>query len=117
MISMFSGPCEASREKADAGDQEPGLGAGDGRFKVLGEAAVASEPGEGAFDDPAFGFGLERADVLGSGDDFDRPFAELGDCVTELGSAVDAVSEDVLELGEGLSQRSQQRDLSSGTAP
>lgn len=48
------------------GDQEPGLGAGDGSLEVLGETAVASEPGKGAFDNPAFGLGLECADLLGA---------------------------------------------------
>ena len=76
MISMFSGPCEASGEQANAGDHEPGLGAGDGFLEVLGEASVASEPGEGAFDDPAFGFRLEDTDPLGTSDDLDGPFAE-----------------------------------------
>ena len=46
MISVFSGACEAAREKADAGEQDPGLGIGDARLEVFGEAAVASEPGE-----------------------------------------------------------------------
>ena len=53
MIAAFSGPREAAGEKTYAGDQEPSLGADDGLLEVLGKAAVASEPGEGAFDDPA----------------------------------------------------------------
>src|SRR5215210_6557506 len=99
MISVFSGHCETAREKADAGDQEPGLGAGDGRLEVFGEAAVASEPGEGAFDHPAFGLGFERADSFGPGDDLDRPSAKFGDRVAKLVAAVDAVGEDVPQLG------------------
>ena len=109
MIAAFPGSREASGEKTDAGNQEPGLGANDALLEVLGKAAVASEPGEGAFDDPAFGFRLERADLLGSSDDLDRPFAELGDSAAELGSAVDPVGEDVLQLGEALPQRAEQR--------
>src|SRR3990172_1634719 len=104
MISVISGPCETSGEKANAGDEEPSLGAGDGGFEILGEAAVASEPGEGAFDDPAFGLGLERADLLGTGDNLDRPFAEFGNRVAELGAAVDAVGQKVAHPWEGMPQ-------------
>ena len=109
MISMFSGSCETAREKADAGDQEPRLGAGDGFLEVLGEAAVASEPSKGAFDDPAFGFGLECADPLGPGDNLDCPPAKFGDRVAQLVAAVDAIGEDVAQLREGCSQRGEQR--------
>jgi len=35
------------------GDEDPGDGAFDGRFDVLGEPAAAAEPGEGAFDYPS----------------------------------------------------------------
>ncbi len=35
------------------GDEDPGLGGGDGFFPVLGQPAAASEPGESAFDNPA----------------------------------------------------------------
>src|SRR2546430_5244975 len=79
MISVFSGSCEAAGQEADAGDQAPGMGAGDGRLEVFGETAIASKPGEGAFDHPAFWFRLECADVLGSGDDLDCPAAECSE--------------------------------------
>ncbi len=35
----------------DAGDHDPGLGAGDGGFEVLGQASVAVEPGQRALDE------------------------------------------------------------------
>src|SRR5207248_3488850 len=98
MIRMFSGPCETAGEQADAGDEEPGLGARGGGLEVLGEAAVAPDPSEGAFDDPAFGLGLEGPNLLGTSDDLDRPPAELGDRVAKLVATVDAVGEDVLQL-------------------
>src|SRR3979411_2376122 len=109
MISVFSGSCETAREPADVGDQEPSLGAGGGSLEVLGEAAVASEPGEGALDHPALWLWLECPDLLGSGDDLDRPPAKLSDCVAEFVAAVDAVGEDMPQLWEGCSQRSKQR--------
>src|SRR5712675_391488 len=104
MISIFSGPCEPAREEAYAGDHEPRLGAGDGGLEVLGQASVASEPGESAFDHPAFGFGLECPDPFGSGDDLDRPAPERSHSVAKLVAAVDAVGEDMLQRRKGLSQ-------------
>src|SRR5437899_10022876 len=80
VMPMISGPCETARKHADAGDRDPGLGAGDGRLEVFGEAAVASEPGEGSFDYPSFWLRLEGSDTLASRDDLDRPFSQVGDC-------------------------------------
>ncbi len=50
---MIFKACEAADEETDAGGHDPGFGAGGGRLEVLGEAAVAPEPGEGALDHPA----------------------------------------------------------------
>src|SRR5258705_4325858 len=105
MICAFSGSGETAGKQPNAGDQEPGFGAGNAGLEVLGETAVAAEPGEGAFDDPAFGLGFEGADLLGTSDDLDRPPAELGDRVAKLVATVDAVGEDMLQLGKAASQR------------
>jgi hypothetical protein len=43
---MISNSCEASGEELNAGDHDPGLGAGDGCLEVLCETAVAAEPSE-----------------------------------------------------------------------
>ena len=40
-------------------------------FPVLGEPAAAVEPGDGALDDPAFGFDDEALGVIGAFDDLD----------------------------------------------
>src|SRR5215211_5631196 len=95
LISTFSASGETAHEEADAGDHDPGFGAGDGGLEVFCQAAVASKPGEAALNDPAFWLGSERANGLRSGDDFDRPFAQTGECIEELVAAVDAVGEDV----------------------
>src|SRR4051812_39221812 len=100
MIFMISSSCESAGEEPDAGDHDPGLGAVDGCFEVLSEAAVASEPGEGALDHPASRLGLESADALGAGDDLDGPLAAFRDCVEEFVAAIDAVGEDVAQLRE-----------------
>src|SRR6202051_3880248 len=109
MITVFSGPCEAAGKQADAGDEEPSLGAGDGSLEVLGETALTPEPSEGAFDDPAFALRLEGTNLLGSSDDFNHPSAERGDRIAQLVAAVDAVGKDVLQLREALPQSGEQR--------
>jgi Transposase domain (DUF772) len=79
--------CEAADKKIDVGDQEPSFGAGDSAFEVFGETTVASEPGEGALDHPAFGLGFESAGLLRMPDDFDSPAAKFGDRVRPLATA------------------------------
>jgi hypothetical protein len=74
-VSIFSGSGEASREESNASDHDPGFRAFDGGLKVFCQAAVAPEPGEGSFDHPAFGLGLECADGLRAVDDLNRPLA------------------------------------------
>src|SRR5262249_39051739 len=108
MIAMISSPCEAAREQADACHHDPRLGAGDARLEVLGEATVASEPGEGAFDHPSSRLSLEGSEGLGSSDNLDRPATQVGDCIQQLWSAIDAIDEDMAQLGEHSSDGSQQ---------
>src|SRR5437899_12541612 len=109
MVSIISSPCESTGEQLDAGNDDPGLGAGDGRLEVLGEATVASEPCKGALDHPASRLGFERSNGLRSGDDFNRPLAEFGECVEQLRSAIDTVGEDILPSWNHSSDGSQQR--------
>src|SRR5260370_40977299 len=93
MVAMFSGSCETAGKEGDVGDQDPGFGTGDGCLEVLGEPAVASEPGEGAFDHPTFRLRLESSDLLGSGNDLDRPPAEFGDPGAPLIPAIDTLGQ------------------------
>ena len=73
MIWVFSRPCESAREELDAGAEEPGFGAGNGRREVLGQAAIAVEPGQGALDDPAARQQLGALCGVGSLDDLEGP--------------------------------------------
>ena len=100
MILGISGSCEAAGKQLDAGNHEPCFGTGNGCLEVLGEAPVASEPGEGALNHPASRLWLEGSDTLGSGDNLDGPFAEVGDRIEQLRSPVDAIGKDVPQLGE-----------------
>ncbi len=94
---MFSGPSETAREDADAGDQDPSLGAGDGRLEVLGEAAVASEPGEGAFDHPSLGLGFQRAVYLRLGSQNSRAAKISATPISSVSSAIT-----LMRLGAGM---------------
>ena len=55
MGDLISISCEPRRHEPDAGNEEPGCGAGDTGFEILCEPAVSPEPGQGPFNDPAFG--------------------------------------------------------------
>jgi hypothetical protein len=87
------------------GQEEPSLGAGDGSLEVLGEAAIAVEPGEGPFDDPAARQEFEAGRVLRSLDDLNRPLAELGKCSLKLWAGISAVSEEVAQPREQRADR------------
>ena len=104
-MSTFSGSGETLAEKANAGDEEPGLCAGDRSLEVFGKAAIAPDPGKGTFDDPAFALRFEGSDPLGSGDNLDLPPAEFGSGLAQLTAAVDPIGEDVAQLWECGSQR------------
>jgi hypothetical protein len=47
---MFSCSCQPAGQELNPGEEDLFLGAGDGRFKALGQAPVGVEPGQGAFD-------------------------------------------------------------------
>src|SRR6266436_4243864 len=110
MLAIPSTPCEAAGEELDAGDHDPSGCAGDGRLKILGEASVPIEPSERAFDDPTSRLRFERPYALGPGNDLDGPLAQIGECVEQLLPAIDAVGEDMPQLGEHLPDPPQQWD-------
>src|SRR5438093_6780082 len=99
-MPIFSGPCEPPREHANAGKEDPCLGAGDCRLEVFSETAAAVKPSKRSLNDPAFRLGLEGAETLGSCDNLYGPVAELGDRVKQLPAAINTVSEDVTQLGK-----------------
>src|ERR1043166_135447 len=107
-----SSPGETARQDADAGDHDPGLGAGDCLLEVLGKTTVSPEPREGPLDYPPPRLGLKRAHALAARDNLDRPFADVRDCVEQLGAAVDAVGEEVTQPAEPPTDSLQQRHRS-----
>lgn len=69
--------CDAPCHELDRGEEEPGSCAFDGSLEVLGQSAVAAEPGEGSFDHPAARKHLEALCGIGALDDLDSPPADF----------------------------------------
>ncbi len=111
LIGMVElGAYDTSYDKLDGGDIDPGLGALDGGFEVFGQAAVAVEPGEGTFDDPAAREDFETHRIGHAADDFSAPSAEFGECFEELIARIGTVGEEVTQQGE----RSWMASITSG---
>ena len=101
MIWVYSCSCQSSHEKLDTGEEEPGFGACDSGFEVFGQASIAIEPSQRAFDHPAARHDFEALCGVGSLDDFERPAAEALERLGQLGPGVSAVGEDMAQPGAG----------------
>ncbi len=106
---MFSGSCQPAVQELHAGEEEPCLGAGDGCFEVLGQAAVAVEPGQGTFDHPTARYDFEALRGVRPLDDLQRPSAEPSQRVLEFRAAIGTIGEDVAQPREGVTDRSEHR--------
>src|SRR6266702_1905593 len=84
-----SASCESAGEQSHVGEEEPCGSAGDGGFKVLGQASAAHEPGEGTLDHPAPRQQLEAFDARWALDNLDRPRAAIGDGGLQLRATID----------------------------
>lgn len=91
-------------------DKKPSHFGGWGSFKVSGEAATATEPCKGPFDDPAPGQELEAFDPERPFDNVDSPRPAMGECIDELFAAIHPIRKDMPEPGKAVSQALQQRD-------
>src|SRR5260221_3937937 len=100
MNHVQSSLCESAAEEAQIGEPNPGVGTGDGGFEVLGQASAAAEPGEGAFDHPTPRQELEAFDAGWALDDLDRPRPAIGDGLSQLRAAIDAVGKDIGQVRE-----------------
>ena len=97
-MAIVSGPCQTPRKHANAGKEDPRLGARDCFLEIFGQPSAAVEPSKRSFNHPTSRLGLERTDALRSRNDFNDPFAELGDRCGQLLPAVNTVSENVTQL-------------------
>src|SRR6266436_3542020 len=90
---------QASEHDADHGETDESGGGSCIALEVARQAAVSTDPGEGAFDDPALGKNDEAMQLV-SLDDFQRPGAGLCDGCGRLRSLVAGVGEDALDEGK-----------------
>ncbi len=95
----MSWPGQASEHDADHSEANEGGGSASVALEVARQAAVASDPGERAFDDPAFGENDEAMQLI-SFDDLQRPSSGLCDGCGQLRSLVAGIGEDALEERE-----------------
>lgn len=95
----MSWPGQASEHDSDHSEAyESGDGASVA-FEVAGQAAVSTDPGERAFDDPAFGENDEAMQLVAL-DDLELPGAGLCNGCGCLCALVAGIREDTLDEGE-----------------
>ena len=99
---------EPSDEKLHTAEEEPCLGGQQGGFEVLGEAAVAVEPSQGAFDHPASGQRFETLRAVRAFDDVQGPLPTAFQRRLELGTRIGAVGEDMAQPGEAMADGSEE---------
>jgi len=102
-------PCDAPGEELDGCDEQPCGGGRDGLFKVLGETAVAAEPSQRSFHDPAAGQDLEALCGIGPLDDLDGPSAEAAQRFAQLVAGIATIGEQVPQPGEAVDDFSEQQ--------
>ena len=92
-------PCQASEHDADHGEPDE---CGDGArisLEIARQAAIAADPGQGAFDDPALGQDDEFVQFVAL-DDLEHPTAAPGCGLRGARSLIAGIGEDALDEGE-----------------
>jgi hypothetical protein len=91
--------CQASEHDADHGEPDEG---GDGArisLEIARQAAIAANPGQGSFDDPALGQDDELVQLVAL-DDRKHPTAGAGSGLRGAWSLIAGIGEDPLDEGE-----------------
>ena len=92
-------PCQASEHDADHGQPDEG---GDGAgvsLEIACQTAIAADPGQGAFDDPALGQDDEFVQFVAL-DDLEHPTTGAGSRSRGAWSLIAGIGEDALDEGE-----------------
>ena len=95
----MSCPGQASEHDADHGQPDEG---GDGAgvsLEITCQAAIAADPGQGSFDDPAFRQEDEFVQLVAL-DDLEHPTPGAGSGSRGAGSLIASIGEDALDEGE-----------------
>lgn len=92
-------------------DEDPCSFAVDGFLEVPCEAWIATKPCQAALDYPSAGEHLEALRGLGAADDFDGPFAEIGEGDFQFSARVCAVGNEMAQPAIEIPNVSDQRDV------
>ena len=93
-------PGQASEHETDHGDAHEGGDSSGIAFEIARQAAIATDPGQGSFDGPAF-WQDDEVMCVGALDDLEHPAAGIGDRLCRLRSLIAGIGEDALDKGEG----------------
>src|ERR1044071_1196479 len=89
-------PGEASEHDADHGKSDEGSDGAGVALEIPCQAAIAADPGQGSFDDPALGQYDEFVQLIAL-DDFEHPTAGPGSGSRGAGSLIAGIGEDALD--------------------
>ena len=95
----MSWPCQASEHDADHGEPDEG---GDGArisLEITRQAAIAANPGQGSFDDPALGQDDEFVQFVAL-DDLEHPTTGAGSRSRSAGSLIAGIGKDARDERE-----------------
>ena len=92
-------PCQASEHDADHGQPDEGSDGARVSLEIARQAAIAADPGQGAFDDPALGQDDEFVQFVAL-DDLDHPTPGVGSRSRDAWSLIAGIGEDALDEGE-----------------
>jgi hypothetical protein len=92
-------PCQASEHNADHGEPDEGGDSAGVSLEIARQTAIAADPGQRAFDDPALGQDDEFVQFVAL-DDLDHPMAGAGGGSRDAWSLIAGIGEDALDEGE-----------------
>src|SRR5437762_9262265 len=110
----MSCPGQASEHDADHGQSDEGSDGAGVALEIACQAAIAADPGQGSFDDPALGQDDEFVQFVAL-DDLDHPTPGAGSGSRDAWSLITGIGEDALDEGEeaaGTSIENQPRPVS-----
>jgi len=95
----MSCPGQASEHDADHGQSDEGSDGAGVALEIACQAAIAADPGQGSFDDPALGQYDEFVQLVAL-DDLEHPTAGVGCGLRGARSLIAGIGEDALDEGE-----------------
>src|SRR5438045_7631598 len=95
----MSWPGQASQHDADRREPDEGGDSACVALEIARQAAIAADPGQSSFDDPALGLDDEFVQFVAL-DDLDHPTAGAGSGSRDSWSLITGIGEDALDEGE-----------------